>query len=120
MKLVAKIKATRFLGALNHPFIGKVYPVVGIDYDCHSCMIDLTEGDVKESWLPCNLDDVDVLLSTGMLDKNGREILVGDEIRYYNGGTSRVLSDGECFFVHGYANIAKPLTPELAKTLEVV
>lgn len=64
---------------------------------------------------------VDIYLSTGMPDKNGREIVVGSEVTMPDGLTATVIFDGECFFLLRYSNVVtEALTPELAKTLEVI
>lgn len=61
-----------------------------------------------------------VHISTGMLDKNGRLIVVGDKV---NTGEHKgmVLYDGETFPLLFFVNmISYYLTPELAATLEVI
>lgn len=74
----------------------------------------VVEAQVGEDYIPDIPEEATVHLSTGMTDKNGREILCGDVV-LFKGDEADVCFDGINFFVFDVN-----LTPELAATMEVV
>lgn len=117
MKLVAKVFNSRF----PDNFPNGIY--------------DVTEysGDTKRVWVYNKTDDATTLfnidsndkdceasvhISTGMTDKNGQEILVGDEVIKPSKCSSFVIFDGTNMRLDNSAK--NLLTPELAATLEVI
>jgi hypothetical protein len=123
VKLVAKIKKERFPGEFTHPYVGKIFPVAELSYDECVCFVDVTDGESEKAWLPCNFNEVDIYLSSGFPDKNGREILVGDEVTDKYGVRWKVVFDGDDYWgmsVLGMEIERKKLTPELASQMEVI
>ena len=74
------------------------------------------DGGLQSAYVP---DDGMPCQSTGMFDKNGKEILVGDRVNI-KGIISEIIFDGTEFWCHSALGDFDILTPELAATLEVV
>ena len=110
MKLVAKVNDT-----------GEILDVLVLT---QLCGIKDAECDVQTSNTSCGKYRVpfeaSVHLSTGMCDKNGREILVGDwATRDDMDDRQCIITDGTRFYC-AVDDFSELLTPELAATLEVV
>lgn len=132
MNLVAKLFNSRF----PEEFPNGVYDVA--EYNPEANMLWIYHGDSLTNF-DCNPEhekcEASIHISTGMLDKNGREILVGLDVCGWIDGNKikgTILYDGNKHFVKYekvvFTNTDDPyeidtvdeLTPELAKTLEVM
>lgn len=98
---------------------GKVWPIRVIIYraDGEIDFVHVNDDEQSMLYVP---EEATIHLSTGMKDKNGREILVGDWV-VMDDISERfcIITDG----THCYASFddySEKLTPELAATMEVV
>lgn len=115
MKLVARIFNSRF----PDDFPNGVYEAT--EYNSTDklawvyCNGKYTSFDCDSTHETC---EASIHISTGRRGKNGREILVGDDVSNEHGSEYRVVTDGTLFYLWSMDTIL--LTPKLAATLEVV
>jgi hypothetical protein len=78
-------------------------------------------GERENEILTLPVGGVDPRLSTGMTDKNGTDVLVGDRLNVQDGCELEIVfTDGTHYWCASEGEIGYELTPELAATMEVV